>query len=77
MIELRLTQTAIDFWADVRPASHRRLMVAVADLASTPEVSGWCGTASNHAQMTPALALLPAPVAATTWDMLEKFRRSS
>jgi hypothetical protein len=33
--------------------------------------------AVNSAQMTPRLALLPAPVAATTWDVLEAFRRSS
>ena len=39
MIELRLTHPAIDFWVDVRLLETEGRWMAVADLASTPEVA--------------------------------------
>jgi hypothetical protein len=38
VIELRLTHAAIDFWVDVRLRRVGDSWLAVADLASTPEV---------------------------------------
>jgi hypothetical protein len=39
MIELRLTDPEIEFWVDVRLRSFGDAWLAVADLASTPEVA--------------------------------------
>ena len=39
MIELRLTHPTIDFWIDVRLRRFEHAWLAVADLASTPEVA--------------------------------------
>ena len=39
MIELRLTHPALDFWVDVRLLQSADRWLAVADLASTPEVA--------------------------------------
>lgn len=39
MIEPRLTHPAIDFWVDVRLLGSEGRWLAVADLASTPEVA--------------------------------------
>lgn len=39
MIELRLTHPAIDFWVDVRLLHAEDRWLAVADLASTPEIA--------------------------------------
>ena len=39
MIELRLTHPAVDFWVDVRLLETDGRWMAVADLASTPEVA--------------------------------------
>jgi hypothetical protein len=39
MIELRLTHPAIDFWVDVRLRRFQGAWLAVADLASAPEVA--------------------------------------
>ena len=39
MIELRLTHPAIDFWVGVRLLRSEGRWLAVADLASTPEVA--------------------------------------
>lgn len=39
VIELRLTHPAIDFWVDVRLRRIGDTWLAVADLASTPEVA--------------------------------------
>jgi hypothetical protein len=39
VIELRLTHPAIDFWVDVRLFEAHGRWLAVADLASTPEVA--------------------------------------
>jgi hypothetical protein len=39
VIELRLTHPAIDFWIDVRLLQSEGRWLAVADLASTPEVA--------------------------------------
>lgn len=39
VIELRLTHPAIDFWVDVRLLESEGRWLAVADLASTPEVA--------------------------------------
>jgi hypothetical protein len=40
--KLRLTHPAIDFWVDVRMESFGPRWLAVADLASTPEIGvGW------------------------------------
>jgi hypothetical protein len=39
VIELRLTHPAIDFWVDVRLRRIGGAWLAVADLASTPEVA--------------------------------------
>jgi hypothetical protein len=39
MIELRLTHPALDFWVDVRLFQSEDRWLAVADLASTPEVA--------------------------------------
>jgi hypothetical protein len=39
VIELRLTHPAIDFWVDVRLLETDGRWLAVADLASTPEVA--------------------------------------
>jgi len=38
VIKLRLTQPAIDFWVNVRLREFDGSWLAVADLASTPEV---------------------------------------
>jgi len=39
VIELRLTHPALDFWVDVRLFQSENRWLAVADLASTPEVA--------------------------------------
>jgi hypothetical protein len=39
VIELRLTDPAIDFWVDVRLRRIRSAWFAVADLAGTPELA--------------------------------------
>jgi hypothetical protein len=39
VIELRLTHPAIDFWVDVRLLEFEGRSLAVADLASEPEVA--------------------------------------
>jgi len=39
MVELRLTRPALGFWVDVRLLEADRCWLAVADLASTPEVA--------------------------------------
>lgn len=38
-MELRLTHPAIDFWVDVRLIETEGTWMAVADIASTPEVA--------------------------------------
>ena len=40
MFDLRLTDAELDFWVDVRVRRVGRSWVAVADLASTPEIVG-------------------------------------
>lgn len=39
MIELRLTHPGVDFWVDVRLLESEGRWLAVADLASTPELA--------------------------------------
>jgi hypothetical protein len=39
VIEVRLTHPALDFWVDVRLFQSKGRWLAVADLASTPEVA--------------------------------------
>lgn len=54
MIELRLTHPAIDFWVDVRLLDCGSSWLAVADIASTPEV-----TVASRPDLAILLALWP------------------
>ncbi len=52
--DLRLTHAAIDFWVDVRLRRFKGTWLAVADLASTPEVA-----AAPRPDLAVLLALWP------------------
>jgi hypothetical protein len=54
MIELRLTHPAIDFWVDVRLFRAEDRWIAVADLASTPEIA-----VASRSDLAVLLALWP------------------
>jgi hypothetical protein len=54
VIELRLTHPAIDFWVDLRLRRIGDSWLAVADLASTPEVA-----AASRPDLAVLLALWP------------------
>jgi hypothetical protein len=60
VIELRLTHPALDFWVDVRLRRIGGAWLAVADLASTPEVA-----TAPRPDLTVLLALWPLGPAMT------------